>query len=575
MLSYVWQLGNQPGGAPSKPSDIQTIVRAIVQARGFSSEHDIDLFLNPDYGRDVHDPFLFASMRMVVDRIYKAIQRSERIVVFADYDADGVCSAAVMVSALEALGARDIEVYIPHREDEGYGLNMGAIQKFIASDTKLLITLDCGTTNVEEIASAKSAGVDVIVIDHHHVPEELPGAYALLNPKMPGESYPYHDLASVGMAFKVAQALFKDRVSGFPEERERWLLAEKWLLDLVAIATVTDLVPLTGENRVLLKYGLIVLNKTMRPGLRALIEECGEINSAITAETIGFRIGPRLNAAGRMGHAIDAYNLLMAKNDVEATTLAKTLSDANRARQVLTEKVTAAANAELEENKNDRVLVAIGNGWPIGLVGLVASRLLERHNRPVLVISRTSRGLIGSGRSVPDFNIIEAMHTVPDLFVKFGGHAQACGFTLPDDAAADELRLRLNTLAAVQFSEGVRAPDLELAGVLELRHVQLNLFSELQKLEPCGMGNMRPIFLFSKLTVVHFAAVGVDKKHLKLMLSDHDGQIVTAIGFKLGAWGERLTLGDHIDIAAEIIKNEWRGSNDLQLRVVDLRRTLS
>ncbi|PJE76227.1 single-stranded-DNA-specific exonuclease RecJ [Candidatus Uhrbacteria bacterium CG10_big_fil_rev_8_21_14_0_10_48_11] len=573
-MPYVWQLRDQSVKPPSKTSDSATIVNALLAERGITSDEERDLFLHPDYYRDVHDPFLFAAMRKVVDRISQAITENESIVVYADYDADGVCSAAVLVSSLKALGANAVTVYIPHREEEGYGLNTKAIEKFIAAGVNLLITLDCGTTNIAEIALASESGIEVIVIDHHHVPEEMPNSYALLNAKMSNETYPYIHLASVGMAFKVSSALFKDRVANNPDELEKWNIFEKWLLDLVAIATVTDLVPLHGENRVLLIYGLLVLNKTKRPGLAALVALSGGTLGNLTAESIAFQIGPRINAAGRMGDAMKAYELLMADNEEDAIRLAKVLDESNRARQRLTQEVTSAATKALANNENKNVLVAVGDDWPIGLVGLVASRLLERHNRPVLVISRTSSGLVGSGRSVPQFNIIEAMHAVPELFIKFGGHAQACGFTLPDDNAVEKLTKHLNELASKKFFEGMQGPVLALSAVLELRHINDDFFQSLQQFEPFGMENKRPIFLFGGVSVVSCSAVGAEKKHLKLMLSDNQGHVATGIGFKLGSWYKKLSLGEPIDLAAEIIQNEWRGNYDVQLRIIDIRKAL-
>jgi single-stranded-DNA-specific exonuclease len=546
----------------------------LLSNRGIVAANEVMEFLAPDYRAHLHDPLLFRDMERVVARFSRAIAERQAIVVYGDYDADGVCSAAVLTTTLQLLGANVVEVYLPHREREGYGLNRQAVERFITRGVSLIVTLDCGTTNVEEILLARQGGIDVVVIDHHHVPDGRLGAFAILNPKTPGERYPFKHLASVGVAFKTAQALLRRRAADNPAEASRCLSFEKWLLDLVAIATVTDLVPLVGENRTLLKYGLLVLNRTARPGLRALVTAMGAAFGSLDASSIGFQIGPRLNAAGRMDHARAAYELLVCEDEARATVLAAALEASNRERQQATERITAEARAALAEQRDDRVLVAVGEGWPVGLVGLVASRLLDEYRRPVLVVGRSERGLIGSGRSPSAFNIIEALHQLPGLFTKFGGHAQACGFTLKGEAELTALRRHLNALATERLSDDDLAPVIAADATLLLADVGEELHELLKLFEPYGMGNPKPRFWFTTLRVVGRSNVGAAGQHLKLTLSDERGTVRQAIGFNLAAALPAFKLGDAVDLVAEVVMSQWHGRRELQIKVLDVKPSL-
>lgn len=569
-----WRLAEAAKTAVLPETPLPNLAAILLGKRGITTAEAIEEFLYPDYRLHLHDPFLFKDMLKVTERIFQAIKTNESIVIYADYDADGVCSAALLTSTIRALGGNIAEVYMPHREKEGYGLNPAAVSHFIEKRANLIVTLDCGTTNTAEILMASQASIDVIVIDHHHVPEKSPGAFAILNPKMPGESYPFLHLASVGMAFKTAQALLKKYIDSHEEERLKWETFEKWLLDLAAIATVTDLVPLVGENRTLVKYGLLTLNKTQRPGLRALIESMGAKLGLLDTYNIAYQIGPRLNAAGRMNHASAAYELLMCEEPTKSSELAASLESGNRERQQLTERITAEAREQVGKRVSDRVLVAVGEGWPVGVVGLVASRLLEEYHRPILVVGRTPKGLSGSGRSISAFNIIAALHQYSELFHKFGGHAQACGFTLKNAESLERLRDALNELAGQTLSDDDLLPVLTIDAPLLLKDVQENLGELLKLLEPFGMGNPRPKFIFSGLQLVGMANVGINGQHLKLTLSDESGTIRQAIGFNQSLAHQSLRLGDHLDVVAEVTANEWNGRREWQLKILDLRTAL-
>lgn len=549
------------------------LVQRLLADRGVSEPEELRAFLYPDYNLDVHDPFLYRDMDKAVTRVFKAIAEEESIVIYGDYDADGVTSSTLLYKTLKKLGANIQCVYIPHREHEGYGLNLKAVQKFIDDGANLLITLDCGTTNVSEVELANSRGLDVIIVDHHHAPEKLPQSYAILNAKTEGEMYPFAELAGVGVTFKFAVALLMRQAENNPTEADELKKFEKWLLDLVAIATVTDLVPLLGENRTLLKYGLMVLNRTRRPGLKALIEKIGSPDE-ITAETIAFQLGPRLNAPGRMAHADLAFRLLATEDEGEAKALADELEALNRKRQTVTEKMASEAEVSLL-NKDSSVVVALGRDWPAGLVGLVASRIMEKFHKPTLVITAGANGVMGSGRSISAFNIIEAMHSVPDgVFLKFGGHAQACGFTLKDEDAA----LKLQTSLDEQIRESLTPDDLlplvEIETDILLDEVSWDLFKTLQLLEPFGMQNRRPTFLISKASLGAATAVGARDKHLKITLTDNSGNVRHGIGFGLAHKLNEVMMGDMVDVAAEVYVNEWNGNRDLQLRIFDIRKSI-
>lgn len=573
-MEKVWSLVPPPEAWPAEAHHFHPLERQLLANRGIVDDEAIREFLSPMYETDIHDPFLFRDMANVAKRIETAISKQESLALFGDYDADGVCSSVVLAKTLGILGAKVEDVYLPHREKEGYGLNETALRSFRSAGVTLVITLDCGTTNVAEILLAKELGMDVIVIDHHHVPESLPGAFALLNPKMPEEQYPFRYLASVGMAFKVSQALLKRASDADESLREKYQAFEKWLLDLVAIATVTDMVPLKGENRTLLKYGLTVLNRTSRVGLRELVKAMGAELGSLDAYDIGFGIGPRINAAGRMNHANAAFELLMCTDSETAVTLAKNLNQENVRRQASTEEIATAALTQLGETPAGDVLVAVGEGWPVGLVGLVASRVVERFGKPALILGKSDAGVTGSGRSIQGFDMIAALHTMPDLFLKFGGHAQACGFTLAPGVEADDVRKRLNAYAREHFAgEDVR-PVLTIDATIRLKDIQRSTWEMIERFAPFGMENPRPKFLLPGVRVVGMGTVGATGQHLKLTVSDNEGTVRQAIGFRLGDRQSSLRLGDSIDIVTEVQLNRWNGSEEVQLKLIDLRLSL-
>jgi single-stranded-DNA-specific exonuclease len=449
-MNKVWRISADPPQTfLDEHPELPPIVARLLYHRNLTTQPAIDEFLNPDYSIHVHDPYLFRDMTKAVDRIFRAAENGEKITIHGDYDADGVSASVILASLFKILNI-NFDVFLPHRETDGYGLNMNTVDLLHSQGTKIIITCDCGISNAPEIAKANEFSIDVIVTDHHSIPAKLPDAYAIIHPKVVGETYPDQTLAGGGVAFKLAQGILRKHKESHEllSNGDRHEAYEKWLLDMVAIASVADMVPLLGESRTLTKYGLIVLNKTRRIGLQKLLLEARLLNDdgtnrkEINADTIGFQIAPRINAAGRMNHANAAYNLLVTDSPTDAIDLAFALDQSNQDRQKMTEEIVKEAAKQIEiDQKNNPVLFAIGE-WPIGIVGLIASKLKERYQKPTIIMSKGA-AITGSGRSVPGFNMIGAMQEVPELFLKFGGHPMACGFTLKTPELLDEFK---NTL---------------------------------------------------------------------------------------------------------------------------------
>ncbi|MEK9158883.1 MAG: single-stranded-DNA-specific exonuclease RecJ, partial [Patescibacteria group bacterium] len=537
MIEKNWQLS--PALAPKIREQFPELPEVVLQLlfnRGLTTQEKIDEFLNPDYGEDIHDPFLFREMPKAVERIGRAIANDELIIVHGDYDADGVCAAAILISTLKILGAKHLDVFLPDRELEGYGINKNTIEILAAANAKLLISCDCGISNKAEVELANKLGLDVIITDHHTVPKELPPAFAIIHPLMPNENYPDKGLSGGGVAFKLAQALLKNNELGIRNN----VSAEKWLLDLVAISTVGDMMPLLGESRTLVKYGLIVLNKTKRLGLRHLIE-IARVNKrngggqTLDTHNIGFQIAPRLNAAGRMKHANSAYQLLITEDNDEALELARELDHNNQDRQKETAEMLAQANAFVKEEKqeNSPAIFILKDNWPIGLIGLVAARLCEQFYRPAIVMTRKDGAIHGSGRSIDEIDIISKIAALKDLFKKFGGHPQACGFTLKDDTL-EKFKKEFNKLVGEEVKKKKISPVLSIDAELKLADITWGLYDLLQKFEPFGEANPEPGYLIKNITVVNVMPVGAQGQHLKLTVKQDNSPTHKIIGFCFG-----------------------------------------
>ncbi len=583
-MEKTWQvLDNPPEEFLQKFPELPSTVATLLYHRNITSQEKIDEFLNPDYSQDVHDPFLFHDMDKAVQRIFTAIEKQEKIVVHGDYDADGVSASVILVETLKILGGQNIVTFLPHRETDGYGLNKNTIQSLIEDKTNLIITCDCGISSLEEIQMAKDNNIDVIVTDHHAIPEQLPSAVAIIHPKIEGETYPDKGLAGGGVAFKLMQGLLKKhkKTNETLPDGQSHEAFEKWLLDMVAIASVADMVPLLGETRTLTKHGLIVLNQTKRIGLQKLLlearllDEQGNYKHKINSDTIGFQIAPRINAAGRMNHANVAYNLLMTKNETEATELAYELNKNNEDRQKMTEELVKQAVSEID--KETPVLFYLGENWSTGIIGLIAGRLKDKFYKPTIILAKNDGEITGSGRSIEGFSLIDNLQAMPELFAKFGGHPMACGFTLKNESILEEFKSRLIT----KFKEQIKIIDtkavLAIDAEIDLDEVNWELYDILDKFKPFGVSNTKPKYLACGLTIVNFEGVGQEKKHMRIMVKHNSNKIRKTIGWNLcngngTNWCEKLSVGDKIDMVFEVDINEWNGNRELQLTIVDLKK---
>lgn len=562
-MSYIWKLkDNINAEILEKFPELPPIVVQLLYNRNLTNQEAIDEFLLPDYSQDIHDPFLFKDMEKACQRIYEAIAKEELITVYADYDADGVSSAVILKSVLSDLGA-NVNVYLPHREKEGYGLNAVAVEEIASSGTKLIITCDCGVSNNSEIDLANSRGIKVIVTDHHALPEKLPAAVAIIHPQAPGETYPFKFLCGGGVAFKLAQGLLKSANNKFElKDREA---KEKWLLDMVAIATVADMVPILGENRTLLKHGLIVLRKTRRVGLQMMFKVAGLEPKDIDATTIGFAIAPRINTAGRMDHANQAYYLLIESDLDKAAQMAAKLNDNNSERQKVTEQIIREAKA-LKIDTSEKLLVFYKADWPAGLISLAANRLLREYNRPCLIVCGSGDKIVASARSLEGFNITAALEQNKNLLLRFGGHPLAAGFTTTEQHYKTLLE-NLKKLASEQLNETAFQSKLEIDKKIELDQINWELVDVLKKFEPHGMANPEPIFMTENVLVSQARRVGSDGQHWKLELAQGQKKI-GAIGFGLSNFD--LAVGHNVDIVYNININQWNGNREIQLKLKDI-----
>jgi single-stranded-DNA-specific exonuclease len=553
--------------------EVGPVLLQLLWNRGVRTRGEMDVYLGPDWSRDTYSPSLFLNMPRAVARVFEALKSGEVIVVHGDYDADGVCGSAVMIATLRDIGRalcfeNLVISYIPHREKEGYGMSVETVEHLHSHDKcGLIITVDCGISNKSAIDRARELGIDTIVCDHHTMPDDIPTDAILIHPLVPGETYPNKQLCGTGVAFKFASALLE-------EARQRGGLLsdghEKWLLDLVAIATVTDVVPLVGENRVLERYGLLVLNKTRRKGIQKLLDVAGSKVGALDTVSIGFQIGPRLNAAGRMAHASAALDLLLEEDDSRATQLAMQLHETNTHRQKASQAMYLAAREQVEKKSSDKILVAVGDGWGAGLVGLVAGKLNHEFHKPVLVVGKDADRYVGSGRSIEGFDITRALHAAAAYLDKFGGHPQACGFSTTGVERFEQAISTMQFFAEQNIDDDLLLPSTKIDAQITFEEIDWELYDSLAQLRPFGTGNPEPKFVSRGVRVVAMSVVGADGKHLRLRVGSPNGRMMQAIGFGLGSHCASLTLGQPIDLLFTIDVNEWNGNREQQLRVIDI-----
>lgn len=535
------------------------ILRQILFNRGIATSDEAEAFLRAEPNFDT-DPFLMKDMRVAVDRIRAALADREPIAVYGDYDVDGVTATALLVQALRVLGG-NVSEYIPNRFEEGYGLNNDALDKLHADGIRLVISVDCGVRSPDEARHARDLGLDLIISDHHEPSGSLPDALAVLNPKQEGDAYPEKYLAGVGIAYKIAQALFILQPS-----REAFILDS--LLDLVALGTVADLAPLTGENRALVRKGLEQMRQTSRQGLFSLANIAGADITKANATTIGFTLGPRLNASGRLESAMASFDLLTTTNVNEAGDIAVKLNQQNVERQKLTKEIQGQAEALAIEGQTDALLLfAVSPEFNHGVVGLAASRLAETYYRPAVVGHFGEETTRCSCRSIPEFHITKALDECADLLVRHGGHAAAAGFTVRNENLS-ELVARLRSIAKRELSGRDLRASMSADAEVPLSQLNFTLLDQLKRLQPTGYGNPEPVFISRGVKVQSKRTVGADAKHLKLSITD--GRFTfDAIGFRLGDLF--ADLPPMVDVLYTFEANEYNGRTSLQLNLKDIK----
>lgn len=532
-------------------------------------DEDRDKFLNPSYDKGIHNPYLMKDMEKAVVRIFEAIEAKEKIIIYSDYDCDGIPAAVIMHDFFKKIGYENFSVYIPDRHDEGYGLNLKAIDEFIDTGVNLIITFDLGITAIEEITKAKSAGIDTIVTDHHLPQDRLPDAFAIINPKQKDCNYPDKNLCGAGIAFKLVCAIIK-KYGEYFKIQDGW---EKWLLDMASVATLADQVPLVGENRILAYYGLKVLKKTRRPGLIEIFNKAGVNMNNISEEDITFTLAPRINAASRMGDPMDAFRALSSENPVEAKAFADHLSKINDERKQSVARIMKDVNKTLEK-REDKSVIVIGNpNWRVGILGLVASKIVDQYKRTTFVWGSEGSEIIrGSCRGYGDINLVEAMSALPtNSLIDFGGHKGAGGFSV-EHTEIHFLEERLLKVFDGITDKKLESVDIPIDAKINLDDVNIGNYNVIEKLAPYGEGNPKPIFLLEDITISSIKEFGKDKNHLEIIFLDEKAHPVKAISFfkTRNDFGRSLTEGERINLYATFEKSTFLGRTELRLRIVDI-----
>ena len=527
-----------------KQYQINKLLATILVNRDIISENEVRLFLNPTR-TDFYDPFLITDMEIAVERIIKARDNNEKVTIYGDYDVDGITSITVLKSFLKDIGL-EADTYIPNRLEEGYGLNKNAINKIAKSGCKLMITVDCGISGIEEIAYANSLGIQTIVTDHHEAGNELPNAIAVIDNKRKDSKYPFRELAGVGVVFKLIQAL--GIKLGLKEE------AYLKYLDIVCVGTISDIVPLVDENRVITKLGLMLIKQTKNIGLKSIINSSGY--SKIDSNTISFGVAPRVNACGRMGKAEEALELFLSQNINEVNELTKKLNEHNRERQETEKAIFESAVKTIEKEKlnENKAIIVGGENWHHGVIGIVSSKITEMYFKPSILLSFEEDGIgKGSGRSIPGFDLHEALMQCLDTIEKFGGHSMAVGITIRKENL-DKFRKEFEAIATEKNIDEI-IPIINIDAKVNLSDINKEMVNSLKQLEPFGEGNKMPVFAFKNLKIDSIRALS-EGKHLKLTLKDNN-YMINAIGFNIGHLAEEYRIGDKVDVAGVLEINTF------------------
>ncbi|MEK7609964.1 MAG: single-stranded-DNA-specific exonuclease RecJ [Patescibacteria group bacterium] len=590
-------------GERNKIGGISDLTAHLLFHRGIIEVEDAKKFIAPDYNRDIHDPFLLKDAEKSAGRIIEAIKNNEKIAIYSDYDADGIPGATIWNDFFTRIGFKNFSIYIPHRHDEGFGMNIDAVDQLASEDVDLIVTVDCGISDLGPIKRAVEKGMDVIITDHHEPPTQLPPAFAIVNHKQKDCMYPDKNLCGSGVAYKLIQAIIKKakvighKLGEFKDGHE------KWFLDMVGMATLSDMVPLVGENRVFAHYGLSVLRKSSRKGLVRLLNHLRIVQRHLTEDDIGFMITPRINAASRMGVPMDAFKLLSTDDDIEARKYVEHLDKINHERKgtvaTLVKEVKKTIRERYGENNqgpmiNDQKIgenlvsksgnnglpnvLVLGNPiWRPSLLGLVANTCAEEFNRPTFLWGRDGDGIIkGSCRSGGTVSVVEIMRKMPTgILTQYGGHFASGGFAVSDETIhhlGEHLNSAFGLLSQEHKEIGPEYIDMELP----LEKVSWNIYGEIEKLAPFGTGNPKPTFLFKNIKIASLKQFGKEKNHLEFNFRKENGSSVNAIGFFMNTEqfknkeGEMIKAGDFIDLVATMEKSMFRGSAELRLRVVDV-----
>lgn len=537
--------------------NISPILAQVLVNRHIETAEDARRYLY-DSLDDGYDSFLMKGMERAVERISRAIDNDENIIIYGDYDVDGITSTSLLYMVLHELGAVP-SFYIPERQSEGYGLNKEALQRLQEQHTDLVITVDCGISSFDIIEQYKQS-MDIIVTDHHEPPSQLPQAYAVLNPKQKDCHYPFKELAGVGVAYKLCQALWKTRKG---EDFTKYT-------EIVALGTIADLVPLRDENRILVKAGLEKIKNGENIGLQALLQVSSLDKNLINAGRIAFTVAPRLNAAGRISHAEQGVRLLLETNEDKARRMASSLSELNRERQDVEHAIATEAISQIEKEHRakDGVLIAHGEGWHVGVIGIAASRLVEKYYRPSLVISVHEGVGKGSCRSISGFNMYEALKSADDLLLQYGGHPMAAGFSIAAENI-EAFRQRLNEYAAKNMTAEAYIPAVSIDAALQETDITLETIAELSQLEPYGMGNSRPVFSMYHCAVEELRPIGRDKQHVRMSM-DCNGVRLQGVGWSMASLCEAILAGDEVDVAFQLERNDFNGTSSPQLVLQDV-----
>jgi len=555
----------------------QELIEILLKNRGVKKE-DWDNFLNPSYEDHLYDPYLMKDMELAVVRLFEAISSNEKVVIYSDYDADGIPAAVILHDFLNQISYKNFSVYIPHRHDEGYGLHSDAIDEFIKNEVNLIITLDLGITAVEEIAKAKINNIDTIVFDHHlprtaeNGEQFLPKAVAVVDPKREDCSYPDKNLCGAGLAFKFVQALIV-KYGEYWKIKEGW---EKWLLDMAGVSTIADQVPLVNENRVLAYYGLKVLRRTKREGLKELFYKSGVTLSNINEEDISFTLAPRINVASRMANPMLAFELLSTTDTAKAKALADTLDKINNERKTIVAHTMKEAKSVLNkrfenEDYKEKAFIVIGNPkWHVGVLGLIASKITEEYKKSVFVWGGEEDIIRGSCRGYGEVNLVKIMSSLPEgSLLEHGGHKSAGGFSVSREEI-HFLEERIDALLEKLELDG--SEDLFVDAIITIDDVTEENYRVIEKLAPFGMSNPKPTFILKGLKISEVKEFGKEKNHLELIFRNSKGRIIKAISFfkDRESFGDILTEGKEIDLVANFEKNNFAGREELRLRIVNI-----